>query len=418
MRALGNLLKTALSLPLGTSTGPLSAKRASAQGQIEITAIKAMSVEFLGTVYPVGKQQGRAKRRRTFVKVETNAGISGYGPCGGSGRSARDVISGLATGWGRHMNLSLIGKDPLAIEVHFQNMFRAVPQRGNQVRILSGVDIALWDLAGKILNQPVSKLLGGNFRDEIPLYSHCPDAPPESYLDPGWWRSTADELLEDPRGFRAFKVDSHHAYGSIIGQVVPSIGPREERNVRRMYGLAREAFGDDVDIIVHCHDELDVPSAIRVAKAVEPIAPLYCEDPLDIPYSDSWLALRRATRLPIMTGENLALPDQVLPFLVNQAVDVLQPDLVNAGGITGTKKMVDVAETFRVPITLHNVSSWALNQASQQFAAALFNCPMIECLREADEVPEAASNAPVIRNGCMQVSTEPGLGLDFDQEAP
>jgi galactonate dehydratase len=382
----------------------------------KITAIKAMEIAHLDTVYPVGQQQGRAKTRRTFIKVETNLGVSGYGPCGGSGRMARDIIAGLQTGWGRHMNLSLIGKDPLAIEVHYQNMFREVPQRGNQVRILSGVDIALWDLAGKLLGQPVWRLLGGKFRDEIPLYSHCPDAPTGRYLDAGWWRETAQMLLEDPRGYRAFKVDSHHAFGAIIGQVVTSLGPREERNVARMYALACESFGEDIDIIVHCHDELDVPSAVRVARAVEPINPLYYEDPLDIPYSDGWLALRRATRLTIMTGENLYGPEQVLPFLTNQAVDVLQPDLVNAGGITGGKKMVDVAEAYRTPITLHNVSSWALGQASQQFAAAIFNCPMIECLREADQVAEAASNKPIIVNGKMKVSDLPGLGIDFDQE--
>ncbi|MFH1085442.1 MAG: enolase C-terminal domain-like protein, partial [Chloroflexota bacterium] len=163
------------------------------------------------------------------------------------------------------------------------------------------------------------------------------------------------------------------------------------------------------------HDELDVPSAVRVARAVEPINPLYYEDPLDIPYSDGWLTLRRATRLAIMTGENLYGPEQVLPFLVNQAVDVLQPDLINAGGITGTRKMVDVAEAYRTPTTLHNVSSWALNQATQQFAAAIFNCPMIECPREADLVAEVASNAPVIRNGKQKVSLLPGLGIDFNQ---
>lgn len=413
---LNKLMRAALALPFGTTTAPLDAQATSAKGMVKITAIKAMSVESEGTVYPVGKPQGRAIMRRTYIKIETDAGISGYGPCGGGGgNTARDVIRGMETGWGRHMNLSLIGKDPLAIEVHFQNMFREVPQRGmGGVRILSGIDIALWDLAGRLLGKPVSKLLGGNFRDEIPLYSHCPDASPDEYLDPGWWRAAADMLLNDGHGFRAFKVDSHHAYGAIIGQVVPSIGPAEERNVRKMYALAREAFGEETDIIVHCHDELDVPSAVRVAKAVEPIDPLYYEDPLDIPYSDAWLALRRATRLPIMTGENLALPDQVLPFLQNQTVDVLQPDLINAGGITGTKKMVALAEVYRIPITLHNVSSWALNQASQQFAASVFNCPMMECLRQADEVAEASSNAPVIVNGKQKVSTLPGLGLDFD----
>ncbi len=380
----------------------------------KITAVKAMQIAHLGTVYPVGPQQGRQKTRRTYIKIETDTGICGYGPCGASGASARETLARLELGGGRHGNLGLIGKDPLAIEVHFQNMFRAVPQNWPPVRVLSGVDIALWDLAGKILGQPVSKLLGGNFRDEIPLYSHCPDG--DFYLDKIAWRDKAQELLADPRGFRAFKVDIHHAFGTIIQQVLPSISSEDARRVHRMYTYAREAFGDDVDIIVHCHDELDVPSAIKVAEAVEPIKPLFYEDPLDVPFSENWLALRRATRLPIMTGENLAWPEAVLPFLQHQAVDVLQPDLVNAGGITGTRRMAHLAGLYRIPICLHNVAGWALDMASQQFSAAIFNCPMMECLREADQVAEAASNAPVVRNGRMRVSTLPGLGLDFDQE--
>ena len=132
-------------------------------------------------------------------------------------------------------------------------------------------------------------------RDEIETYSHCRGG---DYLDKAEWRDRAQELVDDPRGFRAFKVDIHHPLGSPMQQYIPSIGPREARKVRRAYALAREAFGDEIDIIVHCHNELDVPSAIKVAQAVEPIQPLFFEDPLAPAYSESWMALRRATRLP------------------------------------------------------------------------------------------------------------------------
>jgi len=128
------------------------------------------------------------------------------------------------------------------------------------------------------------------------------------------------------------------------------------------------------------------------------------------------MALRRATRLPIMTGENIELAENALPFLVNQAVDCLQPDLASSGGITGVKKMADLAALFRIPIHLHNVSGLAFNMASQQVTAALFNAPLMECTRDADQAPEAAENAPVIRDGKMLVSTLPGLGIVLDQE--
>src|SRR5262249_35847495 len=156
--------------------------------------------------------------------------------------------------------------------------------------------------------------------------------------------------------------------------------------------------------------ELDVPSALRVAAAVEQIDPLFYEDPLDPAFSESWLALRRGTRLPIMTGENMELAEHALPFIQHQAVHCLQPDLINSGGITGTKLIADLAGLYRIPVCLHNVSGYALNLASQQFSAAIFDCPMMECRRDADRAPEAASNAPVIRAGRMKVSSLPGLG--------
>jgi L-alanine-DL-glutamate epimerase-like enolase superfamily enzyme len=347
----------------------------------------------------------------TLVRVVTDAGVVGYGPCGGSGPFARAAIASLEGP--RLPHLGLIGKDPLAIAVHHHNMFYAYRQRARQTRVFSGIDIALWDLAGKLLGQPVHRLLGGPFRDELPLYSHCTGG---DYFDKAAWRDRAQELTGDSKGFRAFKVDVHHALGTPMQQYIPSIGPRDARKVRQAYTLAREAFGDEVDIIVHCHAELDVPSAIRIAAAVEHIDPLYYEDPLDPSFSEAWAALRRSTRLPIMTGENIELAERAMPFLERQVVDCLQPDLINSGGITGTKLIADLAGQYRIPICLHNVSGYALNLASQQFSAAVFDCPMMECRRDADRAPEAAGNVPVIRDGRMKVSSRPGLGIDLDLE--
>lgn len=366
-----------------------------ASGAVTITAIKAMQVRSQGTL----------------IKIETDAGVVGYGECHATGPLARAVIAGI--GAGRLPHLGLVGKDPLAIQVHFHNLFYAYPQRPPYVRVLSGIDIALWDLAGKLLGQPVSKLLGGNFRETIPLYSHCTGG---DYFDKGAWRERAAELTGGPEGFRAFKVDIHVPLGIHMQQYAPSIGPREARRVARAYELAREAFGPEIDIIVHGHCELDVPSAIRVAEAVEPIAPLFYEDPLAPQFSEGWLALRRATRLTLMTGENLESPEEVLPFLQHQAVNVLQPDLINSGGITGTRRIADLAALYRVPVCLHNVSGLVLQMASQQWSAAFFNCPLMECRRGGEAARAAASNAPVIRNGEMVVSTLPGLGIDWDED--
>jgi L-alanine-DL-glutamate epimerase-like enolase superfamily enzyme len=391
-----SFLRTILALPAGASLAHYEALASPAQDQIKITGIKAMQVRDPGTL----------------IRIETDAGICGIGPCGASGPVARDVIQVLHQG--RLPHLGLIGKDPLAIRVHFHNMFYGFPQRGRQMRVLSGIDIALWDLAGKILNKPVSKLLGGNFREEIPLYSHCSGS--AEFLNKENWKRIVDSWTQDPRGFRAFKIDIHSAFGGNMQQVVPSLGPREIRVIQQAYANAREAFGPDWEIIVHCHSELDAPTAVKVAEAIEPIKPLYFEDPLTETFSESWVALRRSTRVPLSTGENVELLEGALPYLQNEVADMLQPDLINSGGITGVKILADVAAHYRVPICLHNVSGHVLNMASQQFSAAHFNCPWMECVRNADRTKVAASNAPVIRNGRMKISTLPGLGLDLNND--
>jgi galactonate dehydratase len=389
-----DFLAGAVGLSLASTFAPLEALAAPARGLVRITAVKAM----------------RLKEGRTLIRIDTDAGVSGYGEAGLDGPMTRSVIASH-NGGGRLPHLSLIGKDPLAIRVHFHNMFYAYEQRGRQMRVFSGVDMALWDLAGKLLGQPVSKLLGGNFREEIELYSHCPGG---DYLDAAQWRDRAQELKADPHGFRAFKVDTHHVLGVAMQEYTPTLGPAEFRKMERAYALAREALGDDIEILAHCHCEFDVPTAIGIARAVEPMRPLYFEDPLAPAWSEGWMALRRATRAPIMTGENMELAEYAVPFLERQAVDIFQPDIINSGGITAAKMIADVAGRYRIPIALHNVSGLLLNMASQQVAAAVFNCPRIECARGATRLTLGGPNPLVVRDGRMQVSAAPGLGVTPD----
>jgi galactonate dehydratase len=401
-----NLLRTALAAPIGASLGSFQAKAATAQGQVKITAIKAIALK---------EKRGSS---RGLVKIETDAGLVGYGPSEGGPetRLAIAMIEGGPDG--------LIGKDPLSIHVHFNSMFYLHTQRPRDARAYSGVDMALWDLAGKILNQPVSKLLGGNFRSEIDTYSHLLplgrnltlQEAQNDYLSKEAWQARAQMLKSYKGGFRAFKIDIHPSLGARNGEFTPDLGPREVDKVRRVYELAREGLGPDYDIDVHCHGELDLPSAIKVARAVEPIKPLFFEDPLFPDFSDSWQALRRSTSVPIITGESLSMIEAFLPFIQNQTVDVLQPDLGRTGGITGAKIIADVAAAYRIPIALHNVSGYALNQACQQFAASVFNCPRIECRPWFDEAPEAAGNIPVVKDGRMQVASLPGLGILLDEK--
>ena len=133
-------------------------------------------------------------------------------------------------------------------------MFYSWAQRENAIRLFSGIDIALWDLAGKILNQPVPTLLGGNFRDTLKLYSHCPHQ--GNFMSRDDWRTRVQMLKDDPRGFTAYKVDINDPLQTRVSQDSTTISPAQVRDVKLCYELAREFFGE-TDIIVHCHNELD-----------------------------------------------------------------------------------------------------------------------------------------------------------------
>lgn len=390
------LLKAALALPALQLFAPLNALAQPARGMTKIIAIKALQIQ----------------DAQTLIRIDTDAGISGYGECGTDGNTARAVIKAY-NGGGRLPHLGLIGKDPLAIQVHFHNMFYAYEQRGRAMRTLSGIDMALWDLAGKLLGLPVSKLLGGNFRDEVEVYSHCP---PGDFLSKAQWQDRAQELKTSFNGIRAFKVDTHVVLGIPMQQYTTSLGPQDFRRMATAYAMAREALGDDIDILVHNHCEYDVPSAIGIAQAVEPIKPLYFEDPLQPEWSEDWMALRRATKLAIMTGENMELAEWAVPFLQNQAVNIFQPDIVNSGGITGARMIAALAAEYRIPIALHNVSGLLLNMASQQVAAATFNCPRIEMAKRALQLTLGGKNPLEVRGGKMRVSNLPGLGVEVDEK--
>ncbi len=174
-------------------------------------------------------------------------------------------------------------------------------------------------------------------------------------LDKASCRDWAQRIKAMPEGFTAFKNGIDPVLGVPAARFAPTLTTQQLRNVARGYGNCREAVGDDIDIAVHCHNELDTPSAIAVAKAVEPMNPLFIEDALNPPFSEAWMALRRSTRVPLLTGEKLEMVRGFKPFVDNQAVDIIHPDLSFAGGFTGTRKIADYASLFRTPVALHNV---------------------------------------------------------------
>ncbi len=387
-----SLLRQALALPTGAWLSRFEALAAPQRNKVKITAIKAMQV--------------RGIAGNSLIRIETDQGLVGYGEAGATGPMARARIQQL-TNQGM-----LLGQDPLAISRHFHEMTSRMFTYRPHIPTISGIDIALWDLAGKITGQPVNVLLGGPFRDKIQLYSHAGGFDTQ---DPASCKAWAQRARQNPAGFTAFKV----VFSQIAG--IPGFTPavtldtRQVRRVARSMRNLKEAAGDDIDIALHCHGEMDVPSSIQVAKAIEPFDPLFYEDPMQVLFTDGWRALRRSTRLPILTGEKLELVKEFQEFIDAQVVDIIHPDLAFSGGLTGTRKIADYAQASRIPVALHNVGSLILCYASAHFGSAIHNFYRSESAlgRPNGNIEKmSATTAPIVQGSHLTVPTEPGLGFE------
>jgi galactonate dehydratase len=389
-----DLLGLAVALPAAGLFSSFRTLAAPSVNRVKITGIRVMQIKNIAG--------------NCLIRIDTDSGLMGYGEAGATGPMARARIA--------TMKSLLVGKDPLAIEVHFQNMTSLMHTYMAHIPTISGIDMALWDLAGKILGAPVSTLLGGPFRESIPMYSHGIGL---NMLDKASCRDWAQRSKEMPEGFTAFKNSIDPVLGVPAARFAATLTSQQLRNVARAYGNCREAVGDDIDIAVHCHNELDTPSAIAVAKAVEPMNPLFIEDALNPPFSEAWMALRRSTRVPLLTGEKLELVRGFRPFVDNQAVDIVHPDLAFAGGFTGTRKIADYAALFRTPVALHNVGSLVLTYANAHFGASIQNFYRSESQlgRTGHYIEKmSAGSPPEVRKGLLKVPTAPGLGLEINPD--
>jgi len=392
-RTLMKILAAGSTLPLFPKLRALAAPNA---GKLKITAIKV-----LGLQRPVATGN-------CLIRVETDAGLYGIGEAGATGPMARARVETMAP--------LLIGKDPLAIEKHFFEMTSLMHTYIAHIPTISGIDMALWDLAGKIFDKPACELMGGPFRERVPMYSHGDGF---NMLDKGAVQAWAQLVKTRPEGFKAYKNSINTVLGVPPARYANTLTREDLRKVRTAYTNCREALDDDYDIAVHCHNELDTPSAIAVAKAVEPMDPLFIEDALNPPYSEGWMALRRSTRVPLLTGEKLELVRGFKPFLDSQAVDIVHPDLAFSGGMTGTRKIADYAALTRTPVALHNVGTLVLTHASLHFAAAIQNFYRSESAlgRPTHYVEDmAASNPPLVRESLLAVPKGAGLGLDLNTD--
>ena len=387
------LLRLAVALPACGIFDQFNAIAAPLLKRVKITDVRAMAIKNIAG--------------NCLIRIDTDSGLVGYGEAGATGPMAR---ARMAT-----MKPMLVGKDPLAIEVHFQNMTSLMHTYMAHIPTISGIDIALWDLAGKITGLPVCTLLGGPFRESIRMYSHGVGL---KMLDKASCRDFAARVKAMPEGFNAFKCSIDEPLAVPAARFTGTLDQAQLRTVALAFNNAREALGDEIEIAVHCHDEFDEPSAVGIAKAVEPMNPLFIEDLLSPAWSPAWQSIRRQIRVPLLTGEKLELLHGFQPFIDNQTVDIVHPDLAFAGGFTGVKKIANYAYDYKMPVALHNVGSLVLTYANAHFGSSVQNFYRSESQlgREGHYIEGMAVHTPEVKNSHLTVPMEPGLGLEINPE--
>ena len=359
-------------------------------------------------------------RNYTLVKVTSDAGP--YGIAEAYGTPAVGVKEQVLS-----LKPWLVGKDPLEIDKLYTQMgegssnlsgTRTDGSAHNLMRAVSGIEMALWDLAGKVLEVPTSTLLGGRFRDKVRVYDH---AAPRNMLDKASVADWAAKVKAHPGGFTCHKFgfpNSDPATDAARDSSNRVLTTKELIGVEKGFELCRDAIGWDHDLMVHCHWEYDLRTAIQIADAVESVKPVWLEDPLPVDYSDSWRRLCAASKVPICMGENLARREGFKDFILNQGCDILHPDLRNSGGFLETKRIADMAHVFGLPMANHNTGSQVYTYAAAQWAASIRDYLSLETITGEggwmDQV--LLLDGPYIKDGCIQVTDKPGLGIELNPD--
>ncbi|MEW5975435.1 MAG: mandelate racemase/muconate lactonizing enzyme family protein [Acidobacteriota bacterium] len=376
--------------------GSLSSAAASLRNQTKITDLKVMLI---------GKPANWP-----LVKVETDAGVSGIGEAYW-GRGIKEVML-------HYLKPAVVGEDPLDVDRLYTKMVEITGGAGSiagvTITAISGVEIALWDLVGKLLGAPACKLLGGQYRKEVRAYL---TRSPENLLDPASCRSYAAELKAHRYGLTAVKVD-------ILRDRSPSAAhSRQLSNLelaKNAQGFAhlREALGDETDIIVHCHWELNWIDSLNLARAVAPIRPMWLEDPMPPDFSESWIKLTQQSPVPILTGENLYTRHGFKPFILHQGCHLIQIDIPKSGGLLESKKIADLADLFYMPVAAHCASSPVGFIASAHCAASIrdFKAQEYSAGFGEDWVDFILHDRPIIKNGMIQIPEKPGLGVELNED--
>ncbi len=362
-----------------------------------------------------------------FVRVDTDAGISGWGECS-DGRSPYGV-----TGTVRDLTPLLIGKDPRAYEMRFWDMLRGTRQSpgGIAAKAIAGVELALIDIKARALGISVVELFGGPTREQVRVYwSHCGtsrarnsdllNTPPLRTMDD--IAALGREVVE--KGYTALKTNIvipgdpagvyFGGFGGEPGTTDGVVSRQMLRHIETLIGTFRDAVGPDVDINLDLNFNFKPESCMRIAQVLEQFDLLWLE--IDMYEPDAIRQIKDATSTKICTGENLFYMREFIPYFQARSADVFMID-VPWNGFAQSKKVGDLAEAYQLNVAPHNYYSHLSTCISASLCAVLPNVRIMEI--DVDDVPwreDMVTNVPHIENGYLTIPSGPGWGIEMVEE--
>ena len=336
-----------------------------------------------------------------FLKVETDAGITGYGD------ATNHFLPYASEGTLKDIIPYLIGEDPDRIEYLWQSAFRRRFYRGGPATgaAVSAIDMALWDIKGKAYGVPVYQLLGGLARTKVRVYGHVTG-------------NTAGEAARQARervarGITAIRFRAFHSYDA---EDLHDHALAVKQQIEYLEAI-RKAVGDDVDLILECHGRYDPEWAIELARRAEPYHPFLIEDPIRHEHPQVMAQVRAATRIPLATGERLHNKWDFREIVVNGYVNYLRPDVCHCGGITEMKKIAAMGEVYYQSLIPHNNAGPLGTAAPLHAALAIANVTMIEApFVNGDARTDVVGPYPKVDGGYALPPEGPGLGVTFDEK--
>ncbi|GAA0241517.1 mandelate racemase/muconate lactonizing enzyme family protein [Haladaptatus pallidirubidus] len=359
-----------------------------------------------------------------LIKVETDADVTGIGESYRGG-GIPDLVE--------YTKRFLIGENPLDVErlvrYIFQEMSGHGGTTGKVVTAASGIEVALWDVVGKLLDLPVYQLLGSKYRDEVRIYCDCHAG--EAYAVEDGATAYAETDAYSPEayanearrvvdmGFNALKFDLDLLKDNDPDPYNGRLTNAAIREKREIVEAVRKEIGYDIDLAFDCHWDYSVESAKRLTYELEEYDLMWLEDLVPPENMDAQIEVTRATRTPVATGENRFRVFELTDLIYEHGVDVITPDPTTVGGLAETMRVADRAEENYIPMSPHNVCSPVGTMACVHLGAAVPNFDVLEY--HALEVEWwddlLVRDEPLIQDGYIEVPEAPGLGIELDENA-